>query len=116
LPIFRSTRLCVTACDIMHPRCCRPPAGNIVGARVHGCLYTYYLYQWCPVKQVSENKIYLLIKYIKRVLWRAAKSLSYIEDAWCLKVNNTKHKGSVIHGSKTRRWIDRFLDLLMTTF
>ena len=29
LPIFRSTRLCVTACGIMHPRCCRPVAGNI---------------------------------------------------------------------------------------
>ena len=26
LPIFRSTRLCVTACGIMHRRCCRPPA------------------------------------------------------------------------------------------
>ena len=25
-PIFRSTRLCVTACGIMHPRCCRPVA------------------------------------------------------------------------------------------
>ena len=26
LPIFRSTRLCVTACGVMHtPRCCRPP-------------------------------------------------------------------------------------------
>jgi len=24
LPIFRITRLCVTACGIMHPRCCRP--------------------------------------------------------------------------------------------
>ena len=24
MPIFRSTRLCVTACGIMHPRCCRP--------------------------------------------------------------------------------------------
>ena len=23
LPIFRSTRLCVTACGVMHPRCCR---------------------------------------------------------------------------------------------
>ena len=29
LPIFRSTRLCVTACGVMHsPRCCRPKAGN----------------------------------------------------------------------------------------
>jgi hypothetical protein len=24
LPIFGNTRLCVTACGIMHPRCCRP--------------------------------------------------------------------------------------------
>ena len=31
LPIFRSIRLCVTACGVMHPpRCCRPSAGNIV--------------------------------------------------------------------------------------
>ena len=29
----------------------------------------------------------MLIKYIKSVLWREAKRLSYIEDAWCLKVN-----------------------------
>ena len=28
-----------------------------------------------------------MIKYIKSVLWRAAKRLSYIEDARCLKVN-----------------------------
>ena len=34
-PIFRSTRLCVTACGIMHTRCCRRvaptmlPAGNL---------------------------------------------------------------------------------------
>ena len=28
LPIFRSTRLCVTACGIMHPRFCRPVAGR----------------------------------------------------------------------------------------
>ena len=26
LSVFRSTRLCVTACGIMHPRCCRPVA------------------------------------------------------------------------------------------
>ena len=35
---------------------------------------------------MSDNEIYLLIKYIKNVLWRAAKPLSYIEDARCLKV------------------------------
>ena len=118
LPIFRRTRLCVTACGIIHPRCCRPPAGYIVGALYHntqssapedgqnkcpkhveltgiinkplllhlvGCLY--YLYQWCAVKQISDNEIYLLIKNIKSVLWRVAKRLSYIQDARCLKVN-----------------------------
>ena len=50
-----------------------------------GCLY--YLYQWCTVKQISNNEIYLLIKYIKSVLWRVAKCLPYIEEARCLKVN-----------------------------
>ena len=50
-----------------------------------GCLY--YLYQWCTVKQISDNEIYLLIKYVKSVLWRVAKCLSYIEEARCLKVN-----------------------------
>ena len=35
LPIFRNTRLCVTVCGTMHPRCCRPPPGNIVGALFH---------------------------------------------------------------------------------
>ena len=49
-----------------------------------GCLY--YLYQWCAVKQISDNEICFLIKHIKSVLWRVAKRLSYIEDARCLKV------------------------------
>ena len=39
------------------------------------------------VKQISDNEIYLLIKYIKSVLWRVAKRLSYKQDARCLKVN-----------------------------
>ena len=34
LPIFRSTRLCVTVCGIMHPRCCRPANGR----QHHGCI------------------------------------------------------------------------------
>ena len=37
--------------------------------------------------QISDNEIYLSIKYIKSVLWRVAKRLSYIQNAWCLKVN-----------------------------
>jgi len=40
------------------------------------------------VKQIPDNEIYLLIKYVKSVLWRVAKRLSYIEDARCLKVNS----------------------------
>ena len=32
---------------------------------------------------------YLLIKYIKSVLWRVAKRLSYIQEAWCLKVKES---------------------------
>jgi len=47
------------------------------------CLY--YLYQRCTVKQISDNEIYLLSKYVKSVLWRVTKRLSYIEDARCLK-------------------------------
>ena len=50
-----------------------------------GCLY--YLYQWRTVKQILDNEIYLLIKYIKSVLWRVSKCLSYIEEARCLRVN-----------------------------
>jgi len=38
------------------------------------------------VKQISDNEIYLLIKYIKSVLWSVAKRLSYIEEERCLKV------------------------------
>ena len=56
-----------------------------------GCLY--YLYQWCLVKQISDNDIYLLIKYIKSVLWRVAKCLSYIEDARCLTVSRMQPAG-----------------------
>ena len=58
-----------------------------------GCLY--YLFQWCMVKQISDNKIYLLIKYIKSVIWSAAKGLSYVEDARCLKVNKFQQGAKV---------------------
>ena len=37
LPIFKNIRLCVTVCDIMHPRCSRPPAGSIVGDYTTNC-------------------------------------------------------------------------------
>ena len=47
------------------------------------------------VNKISDNEIYLLIKYIKSVLWRVAKRLSYIEDARCLKVKCTSSPGEV---------------------
>ena len=37
-------------------------------------------------QEKSDNEIHLLIKYIKSVLCRVAKGLSYIQDARCLKV------------------------------
>ena len=43
--------------------------------------------RYCCIKKISDNEIYLLIKYIKSVLWRVAKCLSYIEEARCVKVN-----------------------------
>jgi len=48
------------------------------------------------VKQISDNEIYLLIKYIKSVLWRLAKCLSYIEEARCLKVNHIVWRKCII--------------------
>ena len=72
-----------------------------------GCLY--YLYQWCTVKRIPGNEIYLLIKYIKSVLWRTAKRLSHIEDPWCLKVNDTVptaliHLSYHLHVHETGQW------------
>ena len=37
----------------------------------------------------------MLIKYIKSVLWRVAKRLSYIEEARCLKVNAGMHRNLI---------------------
>ena len=52
---------------------------------------------------MSDNEIYLLIKYIKSVLWRVAKCLSYIEDAWCLKVNvSSLYSSKITHDQSTQ--------------
>jgi hypothetical protein len=54
------------------------------------------------VKHVSDNEIYLLIKYIESVLWRVAKRLSYIEEARCLKFNGNSHQcEATIHRFKS---------------
>ena len=41
------------------------------------------------VKQISDNEIYLLIKYIKSVLWRVVNACPNIQDARCPKVVNS---------------------------
>ena len=49
------------------------------------------------MKQISDNEIYMLIKYIKSVLWRVVKRLSLYREAQCLKVKllvTTKSKRS----------------------
>ena len=48
------------------------------------------------VKQISDNEIYLLIKYIKSLLWRVAKCLSYIEEVRCLKVNCSENNNDIL--------------------
>ena len=114
LPIFRSNRLfrsttCCRPTGRQHRGCIIPQAVTQSSAPEYeqnkcpkhieltgiinkplllhlvGCLY--YLYQWCTVKQISDNELYLLIECIKSVLSGVAKRLSYIEDARCLKVN-----------------------------
>ena len=65
------------------------------------CLY--YLYQWCTVKQISDNEIYLLIKHIKSVLWRIGNRLSYTEDARCLKVKRPCDRQHYVGVTKQRQ-------------
>jgi len=64
------------------------------------------------VKQLSDIEIYLLIKYIKSVLWSVAKCLSYIEEARCLKVNYSIHGACLrmvlltdVYSNLTSLWI-----------
>ena len=70
-----------------------------------GCLRVYYLYQWCTVKKISNDEIYLLIKYIKSVLWRVAKCLSYIEDARRLKVKKLIEAWAIVLSGRRAGWL-----------
>ena len=42
-----------------------------------------------------SNRPRMLIKYIKSVLWRVAKRMSYVEEAWCLKGKGTSKVGAL---------------------
>ena len=47
----------------------------------------------------------MLIKYIKSVLWRVAKRLSYIKDARCLKVNSDMYNYKYMHLDSTASFL-----------
>jgi len=64
------------------------------------------------VKQISDNEIYLLIKYIKSVLWRVAKHLSYKQDARCIKVKGASDSTSfevILKCQTAWTWAHHFL-------
>ena len=72
-----------------------------------------------------KYEIYLLIKYIKSVLWRVAKCLSYIEEARRLKVNLERIKmltnsqlkpGFDIHAIMWNFWSTNSCDVQQVTF
>ena len=49
----------------------------------------------------------MLIKYIKSVLWRVAKCLSYIEEARCLKFKGhlTREAHRIVYNGESKLWI-----------
>ena len=51
LPIFRSTRLCVTTCGIMHPRCCRQATDR----QHRGCIIPQAVTQSSAPEYVRNN-------------------------------------------------------------
>jgi hypothetical protein len=64
-----------------------------------GCLY--YLYQWCTVKQISDNEIYLLITLNRRtsvalVIWRALKFI-FLNVAITANCKKTAKQEGIIH-------------------
>jgi len=57
--------------------------------------------------------MYLLTKYIKSVLWGVAIRLSYIQDAWCLKVKSDRCS-SVVRGSTGSGSVRYFVLVVIT--
>jgi hypothetical protein len=73
LPIFRSTRLCDTACGIMYPVCCRPVVWNLRYSDSYVCMYVcmyecmyvcIYIYIYNVTS--SENDIIMKLQEIGR--------------------------------------------------
>ena len=58
---------------------------------------------------MSDNEVYLLIKYIKSFFWRVAKCLSYIQDARFLKVKMAKKQSYVLIIRMGRNLLQEFI-------
>jgi len=58
----------------------------------------------------------LLIKYIKSVLWRVAKCLSYIEEARCVKVKEPRTKSNLYLTVRTKHWFQQCVCTLKKTY
>jgi len=72
-------------------------------------LVVYIIYINDTVKQITDNEIYSLIKYIKSVLWRVAKRLSYTEDARCQKVKIKKTGHPAYKDTTIQKQVDEHL-------
>ena len=58
------------------------------------------------VRNYKQNHyIYLLTKYIKRIPWRIAVRLSYVQDAWYPKVNVSFQAGASTLNLELRNFV-----------
>jgi hypothetical protein len=83
-PIFRSTRLCVTACGIMHARRCRPATGR----QHRGCIISQAVTQSSAPEDGQSNcpKYVTLTGIInKPLLLHLVGCLYYLYQRWTVK-------------------------------
>ena len=64
-----------------------------------GCLY--YIYQWCTVKQISDNEIYLLIKYKVVQIWPGLICTNVHTNQSRSYLNHLVHKKRSLESSET---------------
>ena len=82
LPIFRSTRVCVTSCGLMHPRCCRPATGR----QHRGCITPQAVTQSSAPEDGQNNcpKHVELIGSINKLLLMHLVGCLYYLYQWCM--------------------------------
>ena len=99
LPIFRSTRLCVTVCGIMHRRCCRPQAGNIAGALWHNMQWK----NWAEIDSHTETCSGIVCDVILNML--ISKRVTY--PSWFSQQNTYErcNVSSQVLTCKKEEWI-----------